>query len=48
MKKKLEAIAKLHDSGKSMILNQIEKEKLSFSVPADGGLPEEVGEETGI
>jgi hypothetical protein len=30
-----------------MILSQIEKEKQSFSVPADGGLPEEVGEEAG-
>jgi len=40
-------MTKLHDSGQSMILSQVEEEKRSFSVPGDGGLPEWVGEESG-
>ena len=31
-----------------MILNQVEEEKQCFSDPADGGLPERVGEEAGV
>jgi hypothetical protein len=35
----LEAVAKLHGSGKSMILGHLAQDRLSLSIRAAGGLP---------
>ena len=40
-----EAIAKLHDSEKSMILGSLERQSKALPSRADGGLPRRAGEE---